>query len=82
MRYFSKLYIMKINKLLYLATINDLPFSVVLDVLKSRSGTKQDKRDKRRNGERIVWSEASISRDSVAFPLETLKGKRLTSLSV
>jgi hypothetical protein len=81
MRYFSKRYKKKINKLLNLAKINDLPLSVALDALKGRSDTKQDKRDTRRDGERIVWNEASITRHSVAFPLETVKGKRLTSLS-
>lgn len=82
MRYFSKRYKKKITVLLHLAKINDLSLAVVLEALKGRSDTKQDQRYRRRFSERIVWNEASISSSCVAFPLETLRGKRLSSLSV
>ncbi|EGQ8544787.1 hypothetical protein GOZ70_16590 [Vibrio parahaemolyticus] len=81
MRYFSKHYKKKINSLLRLAKINDLPLCVVLDALKGNSDIKQDKRNKRHNGERIVWNEVDIRHSTVAFPLETLNGKRLHSLA-
>ncbi|EHK0038059.1 hypothetical protein [Vibrio natriegens] len=81
MRYFSKRYKKKINSLLRLAKINDLPLCVVLDALKGNSDIKQDKRNKRHNGERIVWNEVDIRHSTVAFPLKTLNGKRLHSLA-
>ncbi|MEZ8226173.1 hypothetical protein AB6C43_19250 [Vibrio splendidus] len=80
MRYFSKRYKTKVNTLLHLAKINDLPLGFVIDTLKGRNVLKQDERYKKRDGQRVVWDEADISCSTAAFPLETLKGKRLNSL--
>ncbi|WP_210455653.1 hypothetical protein [Vibrio crassostreae] len=82
MRYFSKRYKTKINTLLHLAKVNDLPLGFVLDMLTEKNVLKQDERYKRRDGQRIVWDEADICCSTTAFPLETLKGKRLNSLAV
>ena len=43
---------------------------------------KQDERYKKRDGQRVVWGEADINCSTAAFPLETLKGKRLNSLAI
>lgn len=82
MRYFSKRYKTKVNRLLHLAKINDLPLGFIIDTLKGRSVLKQDERYKKRDGQRVVWGEADINCSTAAFPLETLKGKRLNSLAI
>lgn len=82
MRYFSKRYKTKVNTLLHLAKINDLPLGFFIDTLKGRSVLKQDERYKKRDGQRVIWGEADISCSTAAFPLETLKGKRLNSLAI
>lgn len=82
MRYFSKRYKKKVNTLLHLAKINDVTLGFVLDTLIGKNVLKQDERNKRRDGQRIVWDEADISCATAVFPLETLKGKRLNSLAV
>ena len=68
--------------MLHLAKVNDLPLGLVLDTLKGRNVLKQDERYKRRDDQLIVWDEADISCSAAAFPMETLKGKRLNSLAV
>ncbi|MFA0057817.1 hypothetical protein [Vibrio echinoideorum] len=82
MWYFSKRYKMKVNTLLHLAKINDLPLGFVIDTLKDKNVLKQDERYKKRDGQRVVWGEADINCSTAAFPLETLKGKRLNSLAI
>ncbi|MEZ8695333.1 hypothetical protein AB6D15_24375 [Vibrio splendidus] len=61
MRYFSKRYKTKVNTLLHLAKINDLPLGFVIDTLKGRNVLKRDERYKKRDGQRVVWGEADIS---------------------